>query len=156
MVQSLNSKVLLVQNNDFRSDTNLRSLAVGRSRSDNTFATAKNLGRVSPNATRASFRASGTVGRSDKVDFYKFTLDPGVNIPSGNNNYRIRNGSVTLSSYGEFQGRRVLGGRIPLQRGSTSLASFLVNPIQSPLTLYFKVERRTGNARYNLTFNYFR
>ncbi|MBD3887673.1 hypothetical protein IFO70_39825 [Phormidium tenue FACHB-886] len=75
-----------MKDNDFRSATNLRSLAVGP-RSDNTFATARNLGRVTPNATRASFRVSGTVGKSDKADFYKVTLAPGANLPIGNVRY---------------------------------------------------------------------
>lgn len=143
-----------MQTNDFRSATNLQSLR--RSRTDNTFATANNLGNAPLNATSVSFRASGTVDKSDKVDFYKFTVPPGVNLPSGRNDFRLRNGSVTLSTYGEVLGRRVPGPKFTLQRGSSSRISFLTNPTQFPFTFYFKVERRTGNARYNLSFNYFR
>jgi hypothetical protein len=143
-----------MQNNDFRSTTNLRAL--GRSRSDNTFATAINLGRITPNATRVSFRASGTVGRSDTVDFYKFTASPGVNLPSGRNNFRLRNGSAILSVYGEASGIRKFGARFRLQRGSTFRSSSLINPVQSPFTFYLRVERRIGETQYNLKFNFFR
>lgn len=143
-----------MQTNDFRSATNLQSLR--RSRSDNTFATARNLGNVPLNVTSISFRASGTVDKSDKVDFYKITLAPGVNLPSGRNDYRLRNGSVTLSAYGEVLGRKTLGAKFPLLRGSSSRTSFLTNPTQFPVTFYFKLERRTGNARYDLSFNFFR
>jgi hypothetical protein len=143
----------MMQNNDFRSATNLRSL--GRSRLDNTFATAKNLGSILPNATSVSFRASGTVGKSDNVDLYKFTVPPGVNLPSGSNNYSLRGGSALLSSYGEVSGTKELASKFRLQRGSTSVTSSLVNPTQFPITVYLKLESRIRETRYNLTFDFF-
>lgn len=143
-----------MQNNDFRSATNLRAL--GQPRSNNTFATATNLGTVSPNATRVTFRASGTVGRFDNVDFYKFTVPPGVSLPSGSNRFQLRGGSTTFSAYGEAQGQRALGARFKLQQGSTTRISSLVNPVQFPVTIYFKLESRVGETQYNCTFNYFR
>lgn len=146
--------LLVMQNNDFRSATNLHSLR--RSRSDNTFASAKNLGKISPNATRVSFRASGTVGKSDKVDFYKLTVAPGVNLPFGSDRFRLKKGPATLSIFSEFQGTRVLASKFTLRRGSTSGADYAINPSQFPVTLYLKVERRTGETRYNLAFNFFR
>jgi hypothetical protein len=66
------SIVTMMRNNGFRSATHLRLL--GRSRSNNAFAMATNLGSVLPTATSASFRASGTVDRSNSVDFYKSTV----------------------------------------------------------------------------------
>jgi hypothetical protein len=143
-----------MQNNNFRSATNLHSL--GRSRSDNTFATATNLGNVLPSTTNVSFRASGTVSKSDKVDFYKLTLSPGANLPSGQESYRLKNGSAVVSTYGEAQGQRLAISKYTFRRGSNSFASSLVNPSQVPITIYLKVERRTEEARYNFTFNYFR
>jgi hypothetical protein len=143
-----------MQNNEFRSATNLRPL--GRSPSDNTFATATNLGKISSNATSFSFRASGSVGKSDNVDFYKLTISPGVNLPSGSNSYRLRNGSAILSSYGETQGKKSLGGRLTLQRGSTSVTSLMTNPTQFPVTVYLKIEHRFSKTQYNLKFDFFR
>lgn len=143
-----------MQTTDFRSATNLRSL--GRSRSDNTFATATNLGNISANDTRVSFRASGTVGRSDKVDFYKLTIAPGVNLPFGRNRYQLKNGPATISVYGEVLGSRSFVTKFTLQPGSASVADEAVNPIQFPATVYLKVERRIGETRYNFAFNFFR
>lgn len=142
------------QNNDFRSATNLHSLR--RSRSDNRFATATNLGRILANATRFSFRAKGTVGKSDKVDFYKFTVDPGVNLPFGNYRYRLKKGPATLSLFTEAQGERRFATKYTLRRGLTSGTDYVTNPSQVPITLYLKVERRTGETRYNIAFNFFR
>ena len=160
LVQSLNSTVLLVmqnsdfQSNDFRSATDFHSLR--RSRSDNTFATARNLGRISANATRISFRAKGTVGKSDKVDFYKFTVDPRVNLPFGNGRYRLKKGPATFSLFTDVQGERRFATKFTLRRGSTSVADYLTNPSQVPITLYLKVERRAGETQYNFAFNFFR
>lgn len=159
LVQSLNSTVLLVmqnnsQNNDFRSATNLHALR--RSRSDNTFATATNLGRISANATRFSFRAKGTVGKSDKVDFYKFTVDPGANLPVGSYRFRLKKGPATLSLFTEVQGERRFGSKYTLRRGLTSGADYITNPRQVPITLYLKVERPRGETRYNIAFDFFR
>lgn len=137
-----------------RSATNIRSL--GRSRSNNTFATATNLGNISPTTTSVSFRASGTVGKSDKVDFYKFTLSPRSTMSSGRNIYRLKDSSITFSRYSEVQGRRYFLDSKTLQRGSTSSASSLTNPTQSRATFYLKVEKRTSNARYSFTLNFFR
>lgn len=143
-----------MQNNDFRSATNPRSL--GRSRSDNTFATATNLGNISPNATRVTFSASGSVGKSDNVDFYKFTLSPGVSLPSGRNSYRLKNGSAILSAYGESQGTRSFARSLALQRGSNLATSSVANPTQFPITVYFKIEHRSNKTQYNLKFDFFR
>lgn len=143
-----------MQNNDLRSATNLRSL--GRSRSDNTFATATNLGNIPSNATRATFRASGSVGKSDNVDFYKLTVSPGVNLPSGRTSFRLKNGSAILSVYGEAQGTRGLAAKFTIPRGSTSVADYAVNPSQLPLAVYFKLEHRSNKTRYNFTFDFFR
>lgn len=144
------------QNNDLRSATSLRSLAVKRSRLDNTLATARNLGRISPNATRVSFRARGSVGKSDQVDFYKFTVDPGVSLPRGSYNYRLRKGPAIVSIFGEVQGTRSLLTKFALRRGTTSGVDFMENPSQVPITLYLKMERRTGETQYNFAFNFFR
>ena len=146
-----------MQTPDFRSTTNLRALAMGRSRSDNTFTTARNLGRIPVNATRVSFRARSTVGKSDTVDFYKFTVDPGVNLRFGRNSYRLKNGSATFSRYVTGQGRKVLlGTKFTLRPGKTTYSSSVTNPTQSPVTFYLKVERQTGETRYNLAFDFFR
>ena len=143
-----------MQNNNFRSATNLRAL--GRSRSDNTFATATNLGSVLPSTTSASFRASGTVGKSDNVDFYKITVFPGANLPSGISSYRLKGGSAVLSGYSEVLGTKNFATQLRLQKGSTSFTSSLVNPLQFPVNVYFKVERHIKETRYDLTFNLFR
>lgn len=143
-----------MQNNNFRSATNLRSL--GRSRSDDTFATATNLGRIPSNATRVTFSASSNVSRSDNVDFYKFTLPTGVNIPSGRENYRIREGSITVSKYSEAQGRRFFLSKFTLRQGSTPYVTSLTNPNPFPATFYLKIEHQTKKARYNFTLDFFR
>jgi hypothetical protein len=143
-----------MQNNDFRSATNLHSL--GRARSDNTFASATNLGRIRANATRASLRASSTVGKSDRADFYKFTVAPGVNLPFGSANYQLRKSSVTFSVYVEVVGRRRFASKFTLQKGPTSVADNLVNSNQLPFTVYLKVETRASEAQYNFRLNYFR
>ncbi len=144
----------MMQNNNFRSATNLRSL--GRSRSDNTFATATNLGSISPNTTRATFSASGTVGRSDSVDFYKFTAFPGANLPSGRSSFRLRNGSALVSVYAEALGTRGLATKFRLQRGSASTADSAVNPTQFSITVYLKLERRIKETQYSFTLDLFR
>lgn len=143
-----------MQNNDFRSATNLRSL--GRSRSDNKFATATNLGNIPLNATSVSFRASGTVGRSDNVDFYKFTLAPGGKMSSGREIYRLRDRSITFSRYSEVRGKRFFIDSETFQRGTNSFTSSLTNSNQFPVTFYLKVEKRVGKARYNFKLDFFR
>lgn len=144
-----------MQNNDFRSATNLRSLA-RRSPSGNTFSTAINLGIVTPNATRVSFRASGTVGKTDPVDFYKFTLAPGANLPFGNNRYQLKKGPATFSLFSEVLGSVNFVRKFTLRRSTNPTPARAINPTSFPITGYIKVERRTGESRYNLTFNFFR
>jgi hypothetical protein len=143
-----------MQNNDFRSATSLKSLK--QTRSNNTFATATNLGNIPSNATSVSFRASNSVGSSDNVDFYKFTLSPGVKMSSGREVYRLRDSSITFSRYSELQGKRFFIDSETLQRGSTPYSSNLRNSNQFPITFYLKVERRVGNARYKFKLNFFR
>ena len=130
--------------------------ALGRSRSHNTFETARNLGRIPSNATRVTFSTSNTVSRFNNVDFYKFTLPTGVNVPSGHENYRLRDGSVTVSKYSEAQGKRFFLSKFTLRKGSTSYTTSLTNPNPFPATFYLKVEHHTKKNRYNFTLDFFR
>ncbi|HEY9664898.1 MAG TPA: hypothetical protein V6C65_41190, partial [Allocoleopsis sp.] len=124
--------------------------------SGNTLTTAINLGSVTPNATRVSFRASGTVGKTDQADFYKFTIAPGANLPFGNNRYQLRNGPATFSFFVGIQGSIRFLRKFTLRQGSTSVSDRAINPTSFPITGYIRVERRTGETRYNLAADFFR
>lgn len=123
---------------------NLRSITSSLSNSDNAFATAKNIGKLRASNAPVTIRAKGTVGKSDRVDFFQFTIEPGANFPISQSIHKIFGGTVKIAVYAKHplftNNQLVLGGT----RRSKKSSSFFndqptYNESSIPITAYIKV-----------------
>ncbi len=105
--------------------------------SDNTAANARNIGTL--NGSR-KFR--GAVGRTDKVDFYSFTLSGRSSFNLSLNKLK-NNVDVFL-----LQGNRVVGRSTRGGKKSEAIATSL-----EAGTYFVRVNQKSGNSKYQLTLN---
>jgi hypothetical protein len=107
------------------------------SNKDNTLSSARNLGRLSGNK-----RINGRVGRSDKIDFAKFTL-------SEVSEFGLSIGRVANRASATVTIRNVRGAVVQSFRAGTRPQSFRGKLAEG--TYYIGVQRIRGEVSYKLT-----
>jgi hypothetical protein len=119
---------------------------------DNTFATARNLGFLERGGTR-TIKVKDAIGSSDRVDFLKFTIQPGAAFLV-KSSFKAQGGSLGFS----FFVSDPLSGQI-VKRGGLNKASgkrSLDVPVQDiptgapPLDCYIKFDKPMQNVKYQL------
>ncbi len=73
--------------------------------SNNSFDTAKFLGKIRPNASSARIRFSGTLDRNDPVDFFRVDVAPGASFSTANVSGTINGGRIRIKSYYALPGK---------------------------------------------------
>lgn len=130
-------------------------LTRGFSNRDNSFITARNLGRFTSRSTRTSIRATGVIGPTDPRDVVKATF-AGVSVSSSSGRLIVQGGTLSYSVYIDVDGRRFrrqFGGR--LAPGTYPLPDiFLGNSSESAVNRYIVFDRPTGNVRYDYRETY--
>lgn len=124
--------------------TNIRSIARTLSNSDDTFQTAKKIGKLKASSEPLVIRGKGVVGNSDRVDFLKFTVQPGANFSSNQSTYKISGGKVKLQVFAKHpeltnNKNQSLGVRSLSGRSSFFDDQPTFNETSDPITVYIKV-----------------
>jgi hypothetical protein len=126
---------------------------------DNNFAGAKNIGRLAPLGRAIDFRARGSVGKTDAVDFYRFTVQPGANFPTNRVQSLIKGAPVKLSIFIQSPGGKPVTAGEKLFKAGRSDVTDRQNPTlnsgQRTYTVFLKVSRvgnKTGNYDFRLTY----
>lgn len=119
------------------------------SNQDNSFATARDLGSFSRPSSQFIIRARGSIGRSDRSDYAKFTLRPGFKASNAFGPLIVRGGSLRFSIFIEFEGQRQLALRRRATPGSNPLSAGPVPETPLAVTAYVVFDRPNGNVRYD-------
>lgn len=122
-----------------------------RSSSDDTFATARNLGTYT--GGRLNLGRRDTLSRQDRIDIFSLTVPSGVTLPAASFRFSIQQGRVRYTLLGSVPSfgippqanfTQVLKGQGQINTNSVS------NSFGAPVVVYFQFER-LGNkpTRYN-------
>lgn len=146
------------RHNTFQLGANLRSLT--RSRSDNTFKGAKLGGNIRASSSPLTLPISGSLSKSDRVDIYKFVVQPGARYPTNTYTYKIKGKGVVGTSYIQhplFTNNQIRPGETMRLIGSNSgsYPGVTSNNSPHPLTLYLKftpIGKKPVNYSFSTTY----
>lgn len=137
------------------------SFSLGKSlkASDNSFATANFLGTIRPGRLPVRFRASGTLNRNDRVDFFRYDFAPGASINNQVETGSLKGGRIKAISYvavpgqapRQFQALTYAPGRLREKYDTP-----VTNNFGTTIQIYIAVRSLNRNARigysYTVTF----
>jgi hypothetical protein len=146
--------------NLFRSASRTHSLSRSLSKSDDTFSTAKLVGVLKSSSVPIVIQAKGVVGKSDRVDVFKFQAMPGADFPTYTDTYNISGGTVKVSAYWQhpdLTNNQIQFGGSSTLKGSSSL--FYDNhPTNNtsfdPITAYLKISTTGKRVKYDIKATY--
>lgn len=139
---------------DYNSSAQVDRLASFRSslratRSNNTFATATNLGVYRGDSV--TFRPSGTLNNRNRVDFFKFRILRGASYSSLLDIANIRSGGLRLTTYADLGSGAFRVTQNRYSRGNYRFLSPGVSNYPVNATFYLKFDKPRGTTRYQVT-----
>lgn len=141
-----------------QTDRSLASLESSRLRNssnrDNSFKTARNIGTLFPSRFAQAVRASGSIGKSDRSDYYKVLLQPGFSSSIASGQLTVRGGALRYSIFADIGAGIQSVFRQRVTAGSYALTNDQVPLVPSQATLYIVFDRPTRNVRYRYERTY--
>lgn len=121
-------------------------------RSNNSFATATDLGVYQGGSF--TFRSSGTLSKSDPVDYFKFRVIQGASWSKAVDVLKVRSGGLRYTSYADFGSGITKTAQTQFAKGNYR-QSYQGTTIPFTFTVYLKYDRPKGTTRYQTTSLFF-
>lgn len=122
-------------------------------RSNNSFATATNLGLYRGGS--GTVRASGSLSKSDPVDYFKFQVAQGASWSSGLDSLKVRSGGVRVTLFVDSGSGLTRLSQTRYPKGSYPSQSEGFSNYPATTTFYLKFDRSQGTTRYRQNLQFF-
>jgi hypothetical protein len=116
---------------------------------NNTFAKAQYIGSFSSKG--GSIRAKGSIGASDRVDFYTYKILAGTSFTASNSG-RFKGGTFDFSLYykSSVTGKPVFANSTKISPSNSDSGNTVFPASSQTYTFYIKFSNPTRNVKYDL------